>query len=111
MKKLTIIFSTMMLILSPLATANIVHWSAEVKKIIVDDNAAKIYMQGVRHPNPSGSQWSCNDDIASLGEYSNPVPTSLKLSAAMEAYKSGNTVRVGVEGSDDKCKIKYITLN
>ncbi|WP_238930617.1 hypothetical protein, partial [Vibrio sp. S9_S30] len=61
-------------------------------------------------PNPYGSTWDCTSDAVNIGDYNQSVSTSLKYSAAVEAYKSKIPVRIGVKNSGSECFLEYITL-
>ncbi|BDU37647.1 hypothetical protein [Vibrio nigripulchritudo] len=111
MKKFRVLLSAALLFASSTATASVVHWTVLINKVYVGDDTAKVFVHGAKHPNPGGSQWNCTSNLVSLGGYTDPIPASLKFSAAMEAYKSGTTARIGVEGSGTECKLKYITIN
>ena len=111
MNKFQVLLSIALLALSSTAAASVVHWTVTINRVFVGDETAKVFVHGAKHPNPGGSQWNCTSDVVSLGGYTNPIPASLKFSAAMEAYKSGTTARIGVEGSGTECKLKYIVID
>lgn len=99
------------LAISTASTAQVVNWTISIDKIYVGNDTAKVFIKNAIAPNPSSASWNCTSHLVSLGDYKNPIPTSLKYSTAMEAYKSGATARIGVEGSGAHCVLTYITLN
>ena len=111
MKKFKIVLAVSLLIASSAASAQVINWTVSIQKMHVANDTAKVFVQGATSPNPSGSTWNCTSNVVSLGGYTNPIPATLKYSTAMEAYKSGATARIGVEGSGTNCILTYITIN
>jgi hypothetical protein len=111
MNFLTQVLAISLLTTASAASAQVVHWTVTVQKMYVGNDTAKLFVQGAASPNPSGSTWNCTSNLVSLGGYTDPIPATLKYSTAMEAYKSGATARIGVEGSGSNCILTYITIN
>lgn len=111
MKYIISMFIISLVAVSSATLAQTINWTVTVQKIQISDETAKVLVHGTTSPNPSSSVWNCTSNLVSLGDYSNPVPVTLKYSTAMEAYRSGATARIGVEGSGTDCRLTYITIN
>ena len=95
MKYFSTALTVSLLAISPITTAQVVNWTVSIDKIYVGNDTVKVFIKNATEPNPSSSSWNCTSHLVSLGDYKNPIPTSLKYSTAMEAYKSGATARIG----------------
>lgn len=111
MKKLLALLATTLFTIPSIASEDVTHWTVTISKVHVNDETVKIQTLGASQPNPSSSQWSCTNGWLNLDGYSNAIAAGLKFSAAMEAYKSKTTARVGVKGSGNDCVLTYITIN
>lgn len=111
MKKIVLTGLVLFALAPSISYAQVINWTAKIKKIHVSSSEVKVFVSNLSESNPNGSTWACTSDLVTVGTFEDQVSTSLKYSAAMEAYKSNVSVRIGVKGSGTNCLLEYITLN